>query len=96
MTYHDYLMTMKRVGIAELKSRLSEHLRFVRRGQPITVMDRDTPVARIVPCETPASALVIRPPRRDAPKPGRVPLPPALPVKQDIVRLLLEERQAGR
>jgi prevent-host-death family protein len=87
---------MKRVGIAELKSRLSEHLRSVRRGQPITVMDRDTPVARILPYETAATSLVIRPPRRDAPKPGRVPLPPPLAVKQDIVRLLLEERQAGR
>jgi prevent-host-death family protein len=96
MTSHDYIVTMKKVGIADLKSRLSEHLRRVRRGQPITVMDRDTPVARIVPCETTASALVVHRPGRNAPPPGRVPLPPALAVKQDIVRLLLEERQAGR
>jgi prevent-host-death family protein len=95
MTTDDYHVTMKKVGIADLKSRLSEHLRSVRRGQPITVMDRDTPVARILPCEAAATPLVIHRPRRDAPKPGRVPLPAALPVKQDIVRLLLEERQAG-
>ena len=41
-------MVMK-VGIAALKARLSEHLRAVRKGRTITVLDRDTPVARIVP-----------------------------------------------
>ena len=40
---------MKTVGIADLKARLSEHLRSVRKGRILTVMDRDTPVARIVP-----------------------------------------------
>jgi prevent-host-death family protein len=42
-------MVMKGVGIAELKARLSEHLRAVRKGKTLTVLDRDTPVARIVP-----------------------------------------------
>lgn len=40
---------MKGVGIADLKARLSEHLRAVRKGRTLTVLDRDTPVARIVP-----------------------------------------------
>ena len=40
------------VGIAELKARLSEHLRAVRKGRTVTVLDRDTPVARIVPYAT--------------------------------------------
>ena len=38
----------RKVKISELKARLSEHLRHVRRGHTITVMDRDTPVAEIV------------------------------------------------
>jgi prevent-host-death family protein len=42
---------MKTVGIADLKARLSEHLRWVRRGRSLTVLDRDTPVARLVPYE---------------------------------------------
>ena len=42
-------MTMKQVRIAELKARLSEYLRAVRRGEWITVIDRETPVAKIVP-----------------------------------------------
>jgi prevent-host-death family protein len=40
---------MKRVRSAELEARLGEFLRAVRRGESIAVMDRETPVARIVP-----------------------------------------------
>ncbi len=40
---------MKQVKIADLKNNLSRHLTRVRRGGEITVLDRDTPVARIVP-----------------------------------------------
>jgi prevent-host-death family protein len=40
---------MTAVRIADLKARLSEHLRSVRKGRTLTVLDRDTPVARIVP-----------------------------------------------
>jgi prevent-host-death family protein len=40
---------MSDVRIADLKARLSEHLRSVRNGGTLTVLDRDTPVARIVP-----------------------------------------------
>ena len=50
MTSRDYHIVMKAVGIAELKARLSEHLRAVRKGRTLTVLDRGTPVARIVPC----------------------------------------------
>src|SRR6266850_894777 len=49
MTIYDYLMVMKKVKIAYLKARLSEHLRQVRRGETFTVMDRETPIARLVP-----------------------------------------------
>jgi antitoxin (DNA-binding transcriptional repressor) of toxin-antitoxin stability system len=34
---------MKTVRIPELKSRLSEHLRSVRKGRTLTILDRDTP-----------------------------------------------------
>jgi prevent-host-death family protein len=42
-------LAMKRVKIAELKDRLSEHLRAVERGGTVLVTDRDRPIARIVP-----------------------------------------------
>ncbi len=40
---------MQLIKIADLKNNLSRHLARVRRGGEITVLDRDTPVARIVP-----------------------------------------------
>lgn len=96
MTSKDYHMVMKSVGIAELKSHLSEHLREVRRGEVVTVLDRSTPVARIVPVAGPGEPLVVRPARLEAGAPGRVPLPPRLELALDVVTLLLEERQAHR
>jgi prevent-host-death family protein len=47
---------MKQVRIADLKNNLSRHLAQVRRGGEITVYDRDTPVARIVPYVVPDGA----------------------------------------
>lgn len=40
---------MKAVKIADLKNNLSRHLARVREGGELTVLDRDTPIARIVP-----------------------------------------------
>ena len=40
---------MATVKIADLKNNLSRHLAHVRQGGELTVLDRDTPVARIVP-----------------------------------------------
>ncbi|MSV28081.1 MAG: type II toxin-antitoxin system prevent-host-death family antitoxin [Bryobacterales bacterium] len=95
MTIHGHNMTMKQVRIAELKSRLSEYLRDVRRGETIAVLDRETPVARIVPVRGRVS-LSIRKPAPGAPPLNRVPLPKALGLKIDVVDLLLEERQGQR
>lgn len=88
-------MTMKEVRIAELKARLSEHLRAVRRGETISVLDRETPIARIVPVREPAP-LRVRKPTSGTPRPGRVPLPGPAKLKVDVVSLLLEERQGHR
>ena len=79
------------VRIAELRARLSEFLRLVRRGQSLTVMNRATPVARIIPYV--AESLVVRRPLRRYPSLQRVPPPPPLKIKVDVVELLLEERQ---
>ena len=42
-------------NIAEIKNRLSYYLERVKRGETVLVMDRKTPVARIVPLSTPAA-----------------------------------------
>ena len=95
MTTHDYIMTMKTVRIAELKARLSEHLRYVRRGHVLTILDRDTPIARVVPMGG-ADALRVREPARRVRKLQDVSLPAPVRVDVDVVDLLLEERQGER
>jgi len=49
-------MTRASVTIGQLRDHLSAHLRRVRGGQEILVLDRETPVARLVPYESPDDA----------------------------------------
>ena len=100
MTRDSHLMVMTRrlsdrVRIAEFKARLSEYLRAVRRGSTLTVLDRDTPIARVVPYEE-GAPLRVRAPAGRYRRVGDVPMPSPLAVPGDIVELLLEERQAER
>ncbi len=89
-------MTMKkRIRIADLKARLSEHIRYVRRGHTLTVLDRDTPVARLVPIDQP-SELAIRHPAGVSKSVADVPLPPRLKLAADPVEMLLADRNSGR
>lgn len=83
------------VGVAELKARLSECLREVRRGHSLTVLDRQQPIARLVPIEASAISLTVRAPQR---KLHDVPLPPAGEGRRPGPSLaaLLEERQGNR
>jgi prevent-host-death family protein len=88
-------MVMKQVGIAELKSKLSEFLRAVQGGESIAVLDRNRAVAHIVPIRE-SPGLRIRKPSADSPKPKKVPLPKPTQQKIDVLELLLEERQSHR
>ena len=96
MTISDYDVVMIKVRIADLKSRLSEHLRKVRGGRSLAILDRDTPIARIVPWDEGDISFKVRPPLSGAPRLQRVALPSPLKVRGDIVKLLLEERQGDR
>jgi prevent-host-death family protein len=83
MTSSGYHVVMKQSGvrqvrIAELKARLSEYLRAVRRGETVAVLDRETPIARIVPIEQPIRervALRVRKPTPGTSPLNRVPVP---------------------
>jgi prevent-host-death family protein len=79
---------MAQIRIADLKARLSEHLRAVRKGRTLTVLDRDTPVARIVPY-APEPLEVRRATRRI--QDLALPPPPAAPT--DSVATLLDDRR---
>ena len=90
------LVTMSdRVGVAELKARLSEYLRRVRRGETVTVLDRETEIARIVPLSD-ADALSVRRPSGRVARIRDVPLPTPLGLDVDVLELLAEERQPDR
>lgn len=86
---------MTKVGVAELKARLSEHLRIVRRGGEVTVYDRNEPIARMVPY-SPAGPLVAREPVRSYRTLGEVELPPPVKLDVDPVELLIEDRRKDR
>ena len=86
----------RKVKISELKAKLSEHLRHVRKGHTITVMDRDTPIAEIVPLpkenDKPKIKFVSQP------EPGLrlgdlrfKPIDP--PIDVDVVEILMEMRR---
>lgn len=88
VTSRDYNVVMsKGVGIAELKARLSAHLGAVRKGRTVTVLDRGTPVARIVPYG--GETLEVRQATR---RPADLVLPPPPARKTDSVALLLDDR----
>lgn len=86
---------MKQVRIADLKARLSEHLRAVRGGESIAVLDRDTPVAQLIPIRD-DRVLRTRKPAPGAPPLHRIKVPKRARLKVDVVQLLLEERQNHR
>lgn len=79
---------MSNVGIAALKARLSEYLRTVRNGGTLTVLDRDTPIARIVPYAAPP--LEVRSAKRRL---RDLKLPPKPAKRTDSLAILVEDRR---
>ncbi|HTP28761.1 MAG TPA: type II toxin-antitoxin system prevent-host-death family antitoxin, partial [Anaeromyxobacteraceae bacterium] len=65
VTTTGYDVVMRQVGIADLKAHLSGHLRAVKKGETLLVLDRGTPVARLVPAADSRGGFVTRPPTRD-------------------------------
>jgi len=90
VTTDDHNQVMNKVGIADLKAHLSEHLRKVRGGRTLTVLDRDTPIARIVPVDAEAPLEV----RRATRKASGLRLPPPCPAPTDSLSVLLRDRAA--
>ncbi len=92
---------MKRVTITELKNKLSQYLRLVKRGETIEVLERSVPIARIEGLGDRAAGRnsLLQRLARDGvvalakSKPSRDVLrtPPA-PCRVDPVEILIEER----
>ena len=79
---------MSKVGIADLKAHLSRHLRRVRGGRTITIVDRNTPVAQIVPYDVERPLEI----RRATRKPSDLRVPPPLAKPTDSLTVLLQDR----
>lgn len=77
---------MKTTNISQFKAHISRELRAVRAGEHIVIMDRDIPVAEVVPYQA-APELTVHPPAgeldfRDL----------KINVERDPVDILMEER----
>lgn len=84
---------IRKVGVAELKSRLSHYLRIARGGRSIVVVDRGNPIAELVPYQKhPANTLVVRERATGSARPSDfVALPPLLS-STDVADFLASER----
>lgn len=80
---------MSSVRIADLKANLSRYLRSVRNGARLTVVDRSTPIALLVPIDEEAGPIEVRPAPR---KPSSLKLPRAPSAKTDSLAALLADR----
>ena len=85
-------IAMRRVKIADLKNNLSKYLRAAEGGETIEVLDRDRPIARIVPAERGERIRWIKP-KRPFSEIRDERYPPAGRPGFDIVEILLEDRR---
>ena len=83
---------MKSVRIAELKAHLSAYLRSVQRGVALRVLDRDTPIAEIVPLANAPKPKLSSRPGKGRPGDYVFLLPPVDP-PIDVLAELLDERK---
>ena len=81
------------VQMADFKAHLAQYIRDVRKGHPLTLLDRHTPVVQVVPYSDKPGKLPVRPATR---RPIEVKLPPPLRRQVDVVRYAAEERQRYR
>ena len=88
VTIRDQNKVMSKVGIADLKAHLCHYLRKVRGGRTLTVVDRDTPVAQIIPYDAAAPLEV----RRATRTPSDLRLPPPASSPTDSLSVLLQDR----
>lgn len=80
-------------NVSELKARLSGYLAEVRNGETITVCNRETPIARLVPIDGPAQGVSVR----EAVDPTALPVGQRIGLKRriDVVALLRADRAEG-
>ncbi len=101
---------MIRVSVSETKNRLSHYIRLVRGGEEVEIMDRNTPVAKIVHVSKSSEAdkkaawtmeairLGLITPPREKELPADFLRHEKKPIKEGkgVLQALLQEREEGR
>ena len=98
MTISGHNGSVKKVRVSVLKAKLSHYLRLVRKGETITVYDRDKPVAEIVPLRQGPPRLRVTEPAPGAPNWWEVDVGPRLPpeLARELLEDFLRERETER
>jgi antitoxin (DNA-binding transcriptional repressor) of toxin-antitoxin stability system len=98
---------MRTAKISELKAKLSAHIQYVKNGEEVLILDRNTPVARLVPAgvaedeDTRMRRLVakgiITPAKDPQNRAGFKPVPAGdHPISQEVMDQFWEEERADR
>ncbi|MGA2536544.1 MAG: type II toxin-antitoxin system Phd/YefM family antitoxin [Terracidiphilus sp.] len=97
---------MRTAKISELKAKLSAHIQYVKNGEEVLILDRNTPVARLVPAGVTESQDarrrrliakgVIIPPEKPRPKGHRLPEPPGPMVSREVMEQVWREERDDR
>jgi len=85
-------MYMTSVQVAELRNNLSRLLKAVEAGEEIEVLNRDRPVARLVPPRSQPRATIV-PAKRPFSEVRDIRYEPIGPPGFDIVEMLLDDRR---
>jgi prevent-host-death family protein len=92
------MMKQTKVNIRELKSRLSHYLRLAKAGESVEIMERGTPIGRIIPTAFPIQDRIEAMAQSGLLRWNKHKLKHRVPVarvrgKRTVAELLIEDRQ---
>jgi prevent-host-death family protein len=98
---------MRTAKISELKAKLSAHIQYVKNGEEVLILDRNTPVARLIPAgpseeysereQRLIAKGILTPPRDPGNRAGFIPVPAGdHPISQEVMDQIWEEEREDR
>jgi prevent-host-death family protein len=97
---------MRTAKISELKAKLSAHIQYVKNGEEVLILDRNTPVARLVPAgpaEDEDARMrrliakgILTPPKMPRPEGYKLPKPTGPMISDEVMEQVWREERDGR
>lgn len=97
---------MRTAKISELKAKLSAHIQYVKNGEEVLILDRNAPVARLVPAGPGAdedgrmkrlvAKGIVTPAKTPRPKGYRLPRPTGRVISDEVMERIWREERNGR